>query len=199
MSFVKTIRYLSLLGGILLGSAVVHAQDGRVEVAGFGGSQWIGGGVGFNPYAGGSGALRVTSHLRILAEVGYTPLSSINGQVSSAASSITGLNVAAKTKLYDFNFGVDYGFGGSKTFVPYIVATGGVGHLSVSATVTESGESASGTEGSDSVCVSFGGGVRMYAGRHWGFKPEFRFVRYGGNLASNAAVFSGGVFFEFGK
>jgi hypothetical protein len=48
--------------------------------------------------------------------------------------------------------------------------------------------------------VGAGGGVRIYAGKNWGFKPEVRYQRYqlsGGYI--NTAIFSGGVFYQFGK
>jgi len=77
---------------------------------------------------------------------------------------------------------------------------GGVGHEVASATATGAGVSATVSMGSNSAYLGAGGGVRLYAGDHWGVKPEFRYQRYtnsGGS--SGSAVYTVGLFYQFGK
>ena len=193
----KTIRASWLLAGALLFSAAAFAQDGKVEVAGFGGGLAMTG-AGVNALAGGSGDVRVTDNLRVFGEFTYSPLSSLAASAANEASALTGVNVTAHVKLFDFGGGIDYSFGSSKVR-PYALVALGVGHTSVSATATVDGVSGTGSSSTDSAYVGVGGGVRIYAGQNWGIKPEFRYQRYGGSLASNSAVFTVGLFYQFGK
>jgi hypothetical protein len=194
----KTIQVSWLLAGALLFCAPAFAQDGKGEIAGFGGGLAITGG-GVNPLVGGSGDVRVIDNLRIFGEFSYSPLNSLATSAANEVSAVTGLNVTAKVKLFDFGGGIDYSFGSSKRVVPYVLAAVGVGHTSVSASVNVNGVTGTGSMSTDSVYLGIGGGVRIYAGRNWGIKPEFRYQRYGGSLASNSAIFTAGLFYQFGK
>ena len=198
MFYRKTIRVSCLLAGAMLFAASAFAQGGKVEVAGFGGGLAITGG-GINPLFGGSGDVRVTDHLRVFGEFTYSPLSSLATSAANEASSMTGAAVTASVKLIDFGGGVDYSFGSSKRVVPYVLGVVGVGHLAVSATATIDGQTGSGSASNDSVYLGAGAGVRIFAGQSWGIKPEFRYQRYGGSIASNSAVFTVGLFYQFGK
>jgi hypothetical protein len=190
----QTTKAFVLTAGLLALSGPIFAQDGRVEAAGFGGAKWLSGGIGTNYSAGGAAAFRVTDNLRIFGEFGYSPLSSIEGLTGSAVSSLTGYQVSTKVKLYDIGGGIDYSFGSSKVR-PYVLAAFGVGRLEVSANVSGVG---SGSAGTNSAYFATGGGARIYVGHNWGFKPEVRIQRYGGTIASTAADFTGGIFFQFG-
>jgi hypothetical protein len=194
----KTIRVSCLLAGTLLFSASAFA-DGAGEVAGFGGGTAITGG-GVNPLVGGSAGYQVIDHLQIFGEFSVAPLASVAAAAASQASALTGVSVTAKETLYNYGGGMDFSFGSSKKVVPYVVMAVGVGHFSASATATVGGVSGSGSASSNSVYLGAGGGVRIYAGDHWGIKPEFRYQRYtdsGGGL--NSANFTVGLFYQFGK
>jgi hypothetical protein len=189
----KTIRVSCLLAGALLFSAVAFADDGKVEVAGFGGGIALGGGGGTHAIFGGEAGVRVVQHLRLFGEFAVAPL-------ASASLSGGGVSASASDKLYDIGGGVDYSFGSSKRVVPYALLAVGVGHEVASGSASGGGISASVSISSNSVYLGFGGGVRLYAGNNWGVKPEFRFQRYtdsGGS--SNSGVFTVGLFYQFGQ
>jgi hypothetical protein len=191
----KTIRVSWLMAGAFLFSTSAFADDGKVEVAGFGGGTTIADGVGTHAMVGGSAGIRVVEHLHIFGEFSLVPLAS-----ASLSDSSAGVTAHGTDRLYNFGGGMDYGFGSSKRVVPYVVAAVGVGHESASATAAASGTSVTVSMTSNSVYLGFGGGVRLYAGNHWGVKPEFRYQRYtnsGGS--SNSAVFTVGLFYQFGN
>ena len=193
----KTTRVSWLLAGAFLFSTLAFADDGKVEVAGFGGGTTIAGGVGTHAVVGGSASIRVIEHLHIFGEFSLVPLASTS--LSDSSTGVT-VNAHGTDRLYNFGGGVDYGFGSSKRVVPYVLVAAGVGHESASATATASGYSATVNMTSNSVYLGVGGGVRLYAGDHWGVKPEFRFQRYTASSGgSNSAVFTVGLFYQFGK
>jgi hypothetical protein len=188
----KTIRIACLLAGSLLLSASAFAE-GKVEVAAFGGGLTITDG-GTHALAGGSADVRVIEHLRLFGEFSYT-------QLSTESMSYQGVSATAKDRLYNYGGGVDVSFGSSKRVVPYFLGVVGVGHQSLNLTASAAGISASANLAtSNAVYIGGGGGVRLYVGNMWGFKPEFRYHRYtGSNTGANAAVFTFGFFYQFGK
>lgn len=193
----KTIRVSWLMAGAFLFSTSAFAGEGKVEVAGFGGGTTIAEGAGTHAMVGGSAGIRVIEHLHIFGEFSLVPLASAS--LSDSSSGVT-VNAHGTDRLYNFGGGVDFGFGASKRVVPYVLAAVGVGHESISATATASGQSTTVSMTSNSVYLGVGGGVRLYAGNHWGVKPEFRFQRYSASGgASNSAVFTVGLFYQFGN
>jgi hypothetical protein len=187
----KTIRVSCLLAGALFLAVSAFAQDGRVEVTGFGGAIVIDQGGGTHALFGGSAGVRVTQGLRLFGEFSVAPL-------ASATASEGGVTASGSEKLYNFGGGVDYSFGSSQRFVPYVIAAGGLGRDSASATAEPLGASFSIV--SNSAYFGFGSGARIYAGHNWGFKPEVRFQRYQASSGgSNTVVVTGGIFFQFGK
>jgi hypothetical protein len=173
----KTTRASWLLAGALLLSAPAFAQDGKAEVSGFAGGIAFGQGVGVRPLLGGSAGVRVTRHLRVFGEFSFATLGNIT------------INAPAATnRLYNAGGGVDYSFGSSAKFVPYVLGAAGLCHEVAS----EAGISVS----LNCMYLGGGGGVRIYVGDHWGFKPE---VRYQRDDDGNAGVFIVGVFYQFGK
>jgi hypothetical protein len=187
----NTIRAACLLiAGALLFTAFAFAGD-AVEVTGFGGGTTYGEGGGTHPLYGGSVGFRVADHLHILGEFSVAP-------VASMSESVSGVNATGTEKFYDFGGGVDYGFGSSKKVVPYVLCVAGVGRQSASATAAGDGITATVSLSSNSPYVGAGGGVRLYAGEHWGIKPEVLFQRYTSNGGLNAAEFRVGLFYQFG-
>jgi hypothetical protein len=183
---------LLLLGAPLL-CAPAFAQEGKGEVTGFGGGIWISGGGGTQALFGASGGARVTDNVRVFGEFSFLSL-------GSASVSVDGLNASGSDRLYNFGGGVDYSFGSSKIAVPYVLGVVGVGHERVSSSASGGGVSASFSLNGNDVYLGPGGGIRIYAGHNWGFKPEFRYERYvnsGGS--SNTAVFTVGFFYQFAK
>jgi hypothetical protein len=193
MTTYKTIRLSCLLAGSLLFTTYAFAQDGKVEVAGFGGGIYLSGGAGTHALVGGSGAVRIVDHLRMFGEFSYSEL-------GSASASDEGVSATVKNKLYSIGGGADYSFGSSKRVVPYVLAAGGVGHQTVGLSASVGGTTASANVAtSNSAYVGVGGGVRIYAGDNWGFKPEVRFQRYSGADGGSSGVFTVGIFYQFVK
>jgi hypothetical protein len=190
----KTIRVSCLLAGALLFSASAFADDGKGEIAGFGGVTKISGGVGTHAVVGGSAGLRVADHVRVFGEFSMVPL-------ASESLSESGVTAHGTDRLYHFGGGMEVGFGSSKRVVPYVLVAGGVGHEVVSATAVGGGASATVNLTSNSAYLAGGGGVRIYAGDNWGIKPEFRYQHYTstGGGTSYAGVFTFGLFYQFGQ
>lgn len=187
----KTIRVSCLLAGTLFLSFSASAQEGKGEVTGFGGAIAIGSGGGTHKLFGGSAGVRVTEHLRVFGEFAVAPIASMSG-------SAEGVNYSASERIYDFGGGIDYSFGDSQRFVPYVLTAAGLGRDSASANASGLGGSLS--LSTNQAYLGFGGGARIYAGRNWGFKPEVRFQRYANSSGgANTAVVTGGIFFQFGK
>jgi hypothetical protein len=193
MFFHKTIRVHWLLAGALLLSASAFAQEeGKVEVAAFGGASYVTGGQGVHPLFGGSVDTRVVDHLRVFGEFSIMPL-------ASATESMSGVVASGSEKLTSFGGGLDYGFGSSKRVVPYVLLAVGDGRLSASATANGGGYSVSVGMASNSIYFGVGGGARIYIGEHWGIKPEVRVERYGISNVFSTVAFTAGLFYQFGQ
>lgn len=189
----KTIQVYCLLAGTFLFSATAFAQGGAGEIAVFGGGTALSAGGGTHALVGASAGVRVSGGLRIFGEFGLVPLAAIN-------ESYEGINASATDRLYNFGGGLDYSFGSSKTVVPYVLGAAGLSHQSVSATANSSGFSATVGMAANSAYFGGGAGVRLYIGQKWGVKPEVRYQRYQNSGGSaNAADFTVGLFYEFGK
>jgi len=189
----KTILVSCLLAGTLLFTTAAFAEDGKGEVAGFGGGIAMTGGAGTHALVGGSAGVRIVTHLRLFGEFTYS-------QLGSYSASEEGVSASVKDKLYGFGGGVDYSFGSSKRLVPYFVAAVGAGHESLGVSASAGGATASeNLATSNSVYLGVGGGVRFYAGDNWGIKPEVRYQRYSGSNGGSSAVFTVGIFYQFGQ
>lgn len=176
------LRGLVLLAGASVFSTVTWA-DGA-EVSGFGGGTTLGGGLGTHAVVGGNAAYRLGDHIHLFGEFNHSTI------LSETISGITG-----SAGLTNFGGGVDYGFGSPTSKLrPYVTAALGVGHFSAGA----AGVSIS---VGNSVYSGFGGGVRLYVGQHWGFKPEVRYQRYLSSVAqgTNTVLYTVGLFYQFGE
>ena len=195
-----TFQAPALLAGAFLLTSVTWA-DGKMELAGYGGGISIDQGGGTHAIIGGSVGAAIVDKLRVFGEFNYAPLGS-----ASFAGDVEGVSVLAHVsqKLYNFGGGVEYGFGSSTRAVPYVLGAIGIGHSALTGTGTGSmgsvRASADISESSNALYFGGGGGIRLYAGQHWGIKPEFRYQRYqqseGGG---NTFVYTVGLFFQFGK
>jgi hypothetical protein len=95
---------------------------------------------------------------------------------------------------------VNYSLGSSEKFVPYVLGALGVGRQSLGLSASAGGSSASeNLATSNSAYLGVGAGARIFVGDSWGFKPEFRYQRYTGSQGGNSAVFTVGLFYQFGK
>jgi hypothetical protein len=172
-------------------SSSAFADDGKVEVAGFGGINYITSGGGTHAMGGGSLGVRAVEHLRVFGEFTYSQLGSLDASTQDVSASL-------KDKLYSFGGGVDYGFGSSQRAVPYVLGVLGDGHETYGLSASAGGQSVSqNIETFNHFYAGFGGGVRLFVGEHWGFKPEVRYQRYTSS-GWNSVIATVGVFYQFG-
>jgi hypothetical protein len=102
---------------------------------------------------------------------------------STTVDSGSGITATGAVNLANFGGGVDYSIGASRRVVPYIVSAVGVGHFYAKGSASGDGTSASVSFSvANDVYYGIGGGARVYLGKHWGIKPEFRYQRYNGTL-----------------
>jgi hypothetical protein len=189
----------ALVAGASLFSACAFGASG--EITGFGGGASFPGGGGSHAVAGGSAAYLIGGGLRVFGEFSYVPMGSTSFSANSGGVAVQG---QVSEKLLNYGGGIDYSFGKSERIVPYMLVAVGAGHLTASGTGTgtvgNTTASASAAVAMNGVNFGAGGGVRFYAGKHWGFKPEFRYQRFvssGGG--QNEVYITGGVFYQFGK
>jgi hypothetical protein len=195
------VQLLAISTGVLIFSSVLSAQ-GNPEVAVFGGGTTFDQEGGTHPVLGGSFSAEIRGRLRLFGEFDYISLgkATFSGDIAGVSVSST-----AKARLYDFGGGVDFSFRrGSSKAAPYLIAAAGLGHQSLSATgVGVMGTSRATVDYSESANAAHfgvGGGIRLYAGRNWGIKPEFRYQRYQSSEGNNNALFyTVGLFFQFGR
>jgi hypothetical protein len=187
-----------LLSGAFLLASLAYA-DSSIEIAGYGGGMTLDQSGGTHAVAGGSAGIHF-GKAAVFGEFNYVPLAS-----ASASGNVMGISVTSQgsEKLYNFGGGFTYDFGSSTRVVPYVLGVLGVGHSSVKATGSAAnlGPFSISVNASDNAVYGGGGaGVRLYAGQHWGIKPEVRFQRYqqsGGG--GNTVLYTVGLFYQFGK
>jgi hypothetical protein len=181
-----------------LGSAVARA-DKSGEIAGFGGGFTMSDGGGTNALVGATVGGKIADTLRLFGEFGYSPLGSFSGGVADIASGVSGLDVTAKARLYQVGGGMDLSLPGGSRATPYIVVATGWGRINVTGSARSGTQNVSVTLNSNALYLGVGGGVRLYAGRNWGVKPEFRYQRYASTDGNaNSYQFTAGVFYQFG-
>lgn len=191
------LRGLVLLAGASIFSTITWAAG--AEVSGYGGGITLDGGGGTHAVVGATGAFRLGDHVHLFGEFGYSTLASSAFSTSANGVTVTG---NASVKLANFGGGADYSFRSSEARVrPYVTVALGDGHFYG----TGSGTGSNGNSASVSISVTnalysgVGGGLRLYVGKHWGFKPEVRYQRYQSSLiGSNTVQYSVGLFYQFG-
>jgi hypothetical protein len=189
-------RWVKLLVAGLLGhAALVWAASGEVSASG--GANSMDGGVGTHSLVAMNAGFRFAGRVHIFGEGSWTQLASSTLQTSSGSGTTT---ATGTVNLASFGGGVDVGFGSSSRFLPYIVTAMGVGHFYAKGSASGSGTSVSvSLPITNDIYYGAGAGIRIYAGRHWGFKPEFRYQRYDGSLLKvNSFSYTGGLFWQFG-
>jgi len=200
----KKYSYLALL---MLGASALAGADltGRGEVTGHGGGIWLSGGGGTHGLFGGSAGIVASSKALVFFDVSYAPLESANLGLVDPGSGVT-VSASGSAKLLDLAGGIKYSLTRTESRKPdpYVIFATGVGRASVSGTGTARQGSQTVTvnisESTSNFAVHGGIGVRLYVGGKWGIQPEFRFGHYfaeGGG--GNAARFTAGVFYQFGK
>jgi len=126
-----------------------------------------------------NGGYNVTPHVEVIGEWAYGPLFSESG-------------TTLKAQIY--GGGARFNLSPDKKLVPYALVTFGGDRFTISE---------SGSESFNGYYFSFGGGASYYVGKHWGVRPEFRYVRpefsvEGDSESTNAFAVTGGVFYQWG-
>jgi len=134
------------------------------------------------------------NHATLSAEYNYLMLGSltVNGETG-------------KEHLQLYGVGVRVAIINTRLVVPYVLLGGGGSRLS--ATVTEGGVSASGSQNGGYFAA--GGGVNLYAGQGFGIRPEFRYERqqFAATTVDGISISGGGqndlratvaLFYQFG-
>ena len=182
------LSYYVAVSGLLLSS---HSAWAQAEIAAYGGGAHFAGGT--HAVAGGSVGVRASQLFQVFGDANYIPLSSVKYSVPGISGS-----TSQSTKLLNFGGGVMAGMpANSGKVLPYALAVAGIGHSSVSGNSIFSGIGASVSD--NSVYVGGGAGLRMMISESWGFRPEVRLQRYLQNGGSTLVLFTGGIFFNFGK
>jgi len=126
-----------------------------------------------------NGGYNVTPHVTVIGEWAYGPLYSSGG-------------MTMKAQIY--GGGARFNLTPDKKLVPYGLVTFGGDRFTISS---------GGSETFDGYYFTVGGGASCYLGKHWGVRPEFRYVRTefgvsGTNEYANTVAVTGGVFYQWG-
>jgi hypothetical protein len=138
-------------------------------------TKWlVGGGAGFS----------VSPNVQIVGEYDRIRLTKASLTFVPRGSR-TDATASATARVDEFTAGVHYLFTPKSRVVPYASVAGGIARLSGSGEVPGL-PSFSASE--SQLTTNFGGGIRIYGGRHWGLRPDFRVVRVPGQTYFRAAV-----------
>jgi hypothetical protein len=189
-------KTLALLGGLLLMASALAWGQG--EISGFGGLASVSDGGGSHPTYGATIGVYAGRHVHLFGEYSRIPLapSSYLTYVQGAVVRMT------ESERYDnFGGGVQIRWFVDKKVQPYIlVPCIGAGRRTTSASNAGYGSAET------YMYIGAGVGVRLFVGKNWGFKPEYRrqaYVNLDNFLAgpvgpSSVHMLTGGLFFQFG-
>jgi len=202
-TFLKTRSVLALAGVVMMAASLAWGQGqeaGATEVAGYGGLfSFTGDGGGSHGFLGATVGKNTSDRLHLFGDFSYVPLGS-----ESFSGSYSGISVNSKASAKAMNFGggLHVSVGPSKNaFAPYVSAVGGGFHSWISASASGGGVSTS-TRKSLANGGYFGGGlgVRYFAGKSWGLRPEFQYRHYRYSEGSdNVILLNVGLFKQFRK
>ncbi len=203
----KCIRRLPtiLIGVFLMGSALQGAERGVGEVSGFAGIASSSGSINGN-FGGALGA-NLGRFVHLFGEASYMPRSTetFNGVQGTEQTKTT-----VSSRLVNYGGGIQFRIPtGEARIEPYGLLAFGYVQVKndVTATLGASGPTYSSSDTAHNVYNAVGVGARIFLGRNWGIKPEFRYYkRYALNLSSDdpvtdrshAIVVATGIFFQFG-
>ena len=184
----KLIRTLPVvvMGMFVMGSALQAAEPGIGEVSGFAGIVSIRDGGGTHGNFGGTMGANLGRFVHLFGEVSY--MSTGKGTYATPGG-----------RLMNYGGGVQIRIPtGEARIEPYGLLTFGYGR--------SKGDYSS-SNSTHNAYNGAGGGARVFIGRRWGIKPEFRIQKYYGiHLSSNdpfvdngrVITATAGVFFQFG-
>ena len=179
-------------------------ERNTAELYGFGGvTNLRSAGDGDTKGTFGGGAFFSTSrHLSVGGEYSRIPLGSASllgiGDVPG-----TTVTSSASGHINSLQGGVRINLGGGPKANFYVPAMFGAARLSVHGTATaRSGNqvvTVNLNESDTKALLATGLGVRLYASKHWGIEPEFRYSRIFADPGVHLIQFTAGVFYQFGN
>lgn len=170
------VRALVVLCALCFLGVVGFAQEpGSGEVSGFGGILHVNSYKGADGITGGafgfSGGYFWTKNVLLQAELGV-------GHVSKD-------RVGSTSETFAFGPLIQFPLKNNEKFAPFVRVDIDIVHGSV----LNVGQTKPG--------FGFGGGIRCLAGKNWGVRPEFRFVK--ASDTPSFLVFDAGLYYDFGK
>jgi hypothetical protein len=149
-------------------------------------------GSSFKWLAGGGFAVPLTERLYATFDLNYNRIA--NPTLTATLPGRSPVSANFTVNLLDFSGGVQYHLAGTGTRLrPYVA--GGLGALRTSVTGSGATLPAALTESVNDFSINGGGGIRIYAGKRWGFQPDARVVRIPDVTFGRASI---AVFYEFG-
>jgi hypothetical protein len=138
-------------------------------------------------YAGGGAGYSFSRNIQLVGEYNRAQLAKTRVTFTPRGLR-TESTATLSARIDEFNVGMHYLFASKSRVTPYLAGAVGIARLTGSGSV----QGASSFSASESdLTVNFGGGIRLYGGEKWGFRPDFRVVRLPGQTYLRAA----GVFF----
>lgn len=166
---------------LCLGAAAAAAEPGAPEVGGHIGGQWLE--VAGTKFAvGGNSYVALNQRIWVGGEITYAPLANFDLKTNQ-------FNTSINAKLWDFAGNMQLNLTTGGKVVPYLVGGLGAGRFSLSGLGEDFRKSR--------FAVNAGTGFRYYAGKNWGIRPEFKFIKYTDGVSS--VRFAAGLFYQFGK
>lgn len=164
--------------GLTIGLRAAGATNTNIRIDSGSNTKWFfGGGTGYS----------VSPNVQIVGEYEHVRLAKARVTFLPRGSR-TESSATASAKLDEYNVGMHYLFASKSRVVPYLAAAVGLARLSGSGAIPGA-PSFSATE--SDLTTNVGGGIRLYGGSKWGFRPDFRVVRVPGQTYFRVA----GVFF----
>jgi hypothetical protein len=192
-----TLKFLALCLGASVTAGLVWADGGAGEISGSGGVFRVNGHD--NPSLGGTIGANLGRFVNLFGEVSYMPLGSVSQQ-----SGTTRVTVSDKLMNYGGGFQVRIPI---PRLEPYGMVTFGYGRYTEEMTITVLSNTTTSSRSLGSGYAGAGAGARVFVGKRWGFKPEFRYQHYFGNNPGSTAslvlaqfdlfTVTGGIFFQF--
>jgi outer membrane protein with beta-barrel domain len=193
------------IGGFVTIAALQAAEPGVGEVSGFAGIASSGGNINGN-FGGGLGA-NLGRFVHLFGEASYMPRATETFNVLQGTEQT---KTTVSGRLMNYGGGIQFRIPtGAAKIEPYGLLAFGYVQVrdDVTATLGAAGTNYSSSDTRHNVYNAVGAGTRIFLGKNWGIKPEFRYYkRYALNLSSDdpvsdrshAITFTTGIFYQFG-
>ena len=184
---------MPLVGLLLMTSAPAWGQG---EISGFGGMASVSEGYGTHQTYGAAVGMYAARHVHLFGEYSRIPLPP-SYYLTNIQGAVVRINESPR---YDnFGGGVQIRLFAERKVQPYVlVPCIGAGRWTTSAS------NAAYSSARTDMYIAVGAGVRLFGGKTWGFRPEYRrqlyisLSNFFGNGARSDHILTGGLFFQIG-